>query len=432
MNDLSSPPSPPYKPTIQSNPWISIATILTLIGFYPIGLILLWGVTKWNKKIKIIITLYPLIVGILAVILIITIGAFHKSSNSIYTKSIPSVSPTTNPSSSGSTCPPNTKKVINYDTTYITQPADPKDVCELDITNSSYTYMYDTSSRAEITKKAQQSSSDFTLSIESVKLYPNLKILNISSDSFQDYNIEIQLPDAVWQSKNLQVLNISYMPFKSGVLPKEIFSLPHLKILAIYGTNLKTLPAEIGFLSDLTDLALGANNKLTSFPPGIGNLKNLTTLDLSIDNLTSLPDDFTKLQNLKQLDLSDNSFVIFPTVLTTLQNLEELNMQNNKLTSLPPGIGNLKNIKKLIFSNWSNSANEECGTSVCQKGILTWRKNGNHFSVFPDTMSQFSSLQELDLTNISISDSEKAHLKQLLPNTKIDFDTPEPLSNYAK
>ena len=58
--------------------------------------------------------------------------------------------------------------------------------------------------------------------------------------------------------------------------------------LSLFGNYLTSLPPEIGLLTNLTYLDL-ENNELTSLPPEIGLLTNLTTLDLGSNELTSLP-----------------------------------------------------------------------------------------------------------------------------------------------
>jgi Leucine-rich repeat (LRR) protein len=69
----------------------------------------------------------------------------------------------------------------------------------------------------------------------------------------------------------------------------------------------KSLPSEVGQLTNLTELDLDYN-ELTSLPPEIGQLINLTELDLRGNELTSLPLEITQLTQLKRLDLKHNNF----------------------------------------------------------------------------------------------------------------------------
>jgi Leucine-rich repeat (LRR) protein len=67
--------------------------------------------------------------------------------------------------------------------------------------------------------------------------------------------------------------------------------------------ELKTLPKEIGALSNLSHFYLDYNH-LDSLPAEIGLLENLDQLSLSRNNLTKLPDEFYNLTGLIYLDVS--------------------------------------------------------------------------------------------------------------------------------
>ncbi len=65
------------------------------------------------------------------------------------------------------------------------------------------------------------------------------------------------------------------------------------------------LPSEIGQLRDLTELNLD-HNRLTSLPPEIRHLQNLSSLDLHGNQLDHLPSEVGELTNLTLFDVSDN------------------------------------------------------------------------------------------------------------------------------
>ena len=81
--------------------------------------------------------------------------------------------------------------------------------------------------------------------------------------------------------------------------------------LRLYNNQLTELPAEIGKLTNLTELYL-YNNQLTELPAEIGKLTNLTELYLHANQLTELPAEIGKLTNLKRLDISDNKLTSLP------------------------------------------------------------------------------------------------------------------------
>ena len=67
----------------------------------------------------------------------------------------------------------------------------------------------------------------------------------------------------------------------SGEIPAELGSLSNLTQLALDFNELSgEIPAELGSLSNLTQLALDFNDLSGEIPPELGSLSNLTHLDL--------------------------------------------------------------------------------------------------------------------------------------------------------
>lgn len=98
--------------------------------------------------------------------------------------------------------------------------------------------------------------------------------------------------------------------------------------LLISNITLKSIPEEIGLLTNLTDLGL-INLSLKRIPVSIAALTNLTFLDLGNNLLTTLPLEMECLVNLEELDLSYNKFSIFPAVILKLPKLKKLHLQGN-------------------------------------------------------------------------------------------------------
>ena len=92
-------------------------------------------------------------------------------------------------------------------------------------------------------------------------------------------------------------------------LPDWIGNLSQLTKLNVYNNQLTHLPDWIGNLSQLTTLDVG-DNQLTHLPDWIGNLSQLTTLDVSLNELTHLPDSIGNLTNLRELKIHDNPLVV--------------------------------------------------------------------------------------------------------------------------
>ena len=143
----------------------------------------------------------------------------------------------------------------------------------------------------------------------------------------------------------------------------------------IFGPRISgTIPPEIGNLTNLTTLNLSSNKLTGPIPSVISNLTNLTTLNLADNQLTGdIPAQLGNLTNLTTLDLSGNELSgTIPPEIGNLTNLTSLSLHINKLTgSIPPEIGNLTNLTLLnLFSNQlSGSIPPEIGNLTNLSGL---------------------------------------------------------------
>jgi leucine-rich repeat protein SHOC2 len=128
--------------------------------------------------------------------------------------------------------------------------------------------------------------------------------------------------------------------------------------LDLQNCKITILPDSIGNLTDLTSLNLYGNS-LTSLSESIGNLSNLVELSLGNNQLTSLPASISKLTNLVSLALSRNQFTILPDWIAYLSNLTRLYLNQNQLTSLPDNIGSLVKLTELYINDnpWIDLSN---------------------------------------------------------------------------
>ena len=245
------------------------------------------------------------------------------------------------------------------------------------------------------------------------------------------------LPPEIGQLNNLTSLFLEDNQLKS--LPPEIGQLTNLTRLDLEDNDLTSLPPEITQLTNLTELDLGGNRQLefkdicmafASFPksiridadnkyasnedenillikvdggleilpPEIGQLDNLTTLDLEDNDLTSLPPEIGQLTNLTRLDLDNNQLTSLPPEIGQLTNLTTLDLKGNQLKSLPPEIWQLTNLTMLDLSV-------------------------NLISTLPSEIGQLVNLAELDMRNTLIPPEEYKKVKKLLPNCDIEYDS---------
>ena len=156
-------------------------------------------------------------------------------------------------------------------------------------------------------------------------------------------------------SNNTTVLNIVlYDNQLSGSIPAELGNLTNLTILNLRNNQLTgSIPIELGDLANLEELYLYSNQLTGSIPKELGNLINLEKLMLEYNQLTgSIPKELGDLINLTDLTLMNNQLTgSIPKELGNLTNLTFLYLHNNQLSGfIPKELGNLTNLNYLWLS----------------------------------------------------------------------------------
>ncbi|GBE92899.1 COR domain-containing protein [Nostoc cycadae] len=159
-----------------------------------------------------------------------------------------------------------------------------------------------------------------------------------------------ELLQIIEQAAKEKVTELDLSNNQLSSLPPEICQLSNLSWLLIHNNQLSNLPLEICELAGLTLLGLD-NNQLSSLPPEIGQISNLISLSLGGNQLGSLPPEIGQLANLTDLYLHNNQLGSLPPEIGQLANLTELYLDNNQLGSLPPEIGQLANLTGLYLEN---------------------------------------------------------------------------------
>ncbi|OYE03995.1 leucine-rich repeat domain-containing protein [Nostoc sp. 'Peltigera membranacea cyanobiont' 232] len=168
-------------------------------------------------------------------------------------------------------------------------------------------------------------------------------------------------------------------------------------ILDLSDKGLIKLPAEIGQLSNLSQLYL-QSNQLTMLPVEIGQLSNLTVLDLSSNQLKIVPQQIGQLSNLRELYLSSNQLKTLPQQIGQLSNLRELYLNSNQLKTLPQQIGQLSNLRELYLnSNQLETLPQQIG-QLSNLNVLNLGLN-RLLKTLPAEIGQLSNLTELDLNS---------------------------------
>lgn len=137
----------------------------------------------------------------------------------------------------------------------------------------------------------------------------------------------------------------------TGTIPRELGNLSNLTVLDLSWNDLSgEIPTEFGNLSKLTYLNLGENQLTGTIPPQLGILSNLTEMNLGENRLTgTIPTHLGNLSNLTEMNLGGNQLTgSIPIQLRNLSNLTDLNLSGNRLTgTIPTQLGNLSNLTDL-------------------------------------------------------------------------------------
>ncbi|XP_010133017.1 PREDICTED: leucine-rich repeat and calponin homology domain-containing protein 3, partial [Buceros rhinoceros silvestris] len=141
------------------------------------------------------------------------------------------------------------------------------------------------------------------------------------------------IPEAILNLQSLTFLNISRNQLST--LPVHLCSLP-LKVLIASNNKLISIPEEIGQLRQLTELDVSCN-EIQTIPPQIGNLESLRDLNVRRNNLVRLPEELAELP-LIRLDFSCNKITTIPVCYRNLRHLQTILLENNPLQSPPAQI----------------------------------------------------------------------------------------------
>lgn len=213
-----------------------------------------------------------------------------------------------------------------------------------------------------------------------------LDLSNMGIDSFPKCLLKLTGIDELDLSRN-----------KLMTIPDFISKFTSVCWLDLHSNNIKQLPPSIGQMESLCYLNL-CNNHLdsTGLPADIGNLKNLQTLNLGLNQLTVLPPTMASLTNLRELGLFDNKLTTIPEFIQALPSLLRINTKRNPVVYAQREAKDIKSTKGLYLvkeADLCTSCAEKCQEDrlrMKKKMLSSQTQPGNRFLglVTPNSVAQ--------------------------------------------
>jgi Leucine-rich repeat (LRR) protein len=154
------------------------------------------------------------------------------------------------------------------------------------------------------------------------------------------------------------------------------------------------LPKSVLQLRQLRSLDLSMN-ELEELPEWFGELTQLQSLNLSSNSLRTLPSSFEQLTQLQSLDLNWNELSEVPKSISALRQLKSLILSRNEIRFLPEWLGRLSHLKLLGLDSLNLGSVPEFLCQLTQLQSLHVGKN--KLTSLPTWLSNLVSLVELNL-----------------------------------
>ncbi|KAG0628563.1 hypothetical protein M758_1G035600 [Ceratodon purpureus] len=185
------------------------------------------------------------------------------------------------------------------------------------------------------------------------------------------------------------------------------------------------VPVGLGELKNLTSLDFGNTSLEGPIPSDLFNCTQLIYLNLSQSYMEGpIPEEISKLKLLQTLDLSFSSFSgSLPESLGDLASLQSLRLQSTSFSGLlPEGLGNLRNLKeiRLGIANFTPAAIPEWFGNLTELEVLNFNTMNFTDGPIPDWLEGMPNLRELDLSYCNLVGSIPPSLG-LLRNLEILF-----------
>jgi Leucine-rich repeat (LRR) protein len=147
-------------------------------------------------------------------------------------------------------------------------------------------------------------------------------------------------------------LSVSHNAFAE--VPAVLRSLTKLTELDLSNNHLHRIPAWLSELSALERLDF-SNNIISAVSARIGAIPRLSAIRLAGNKLSYLPDDLFEAHrhtdHLRRIDLSGNQLAVFPPAIGALAGLDSLNLRGNPIQALPASIARMADLEYFDIRN---------------------------------------------------------------------------------
>ncbi|KAM0053806.1 putative leucine-rich repeat-containing, plant-type, leucine-rich repeat domain superfamily [Helianthus debilis subsp. tardiflorus] len=228
---------------------------------------------------------------------------------------------------------------------------------------------------------------------DSLEKLRSLSVINLALN-----NLSATVPDFFANFKNLTVMKLGSCNL-IGTFPEKVLQLQSLQILDLSANrNLSGSLPNFPVNGSLRSLVLSHTSFSGEIPESIGNLKNLSTIDLMGSKFNGkIPESVEKLTQLVSLDLSLNNFIGQIPTFQKCKNLTNVKLSRNGLSEFQDRLSNLRTLD-LSFNNLSIITSDDISLVSNLPKFSSLKLASCELHKFPNLRNQ-TRLQYLDLSN---------------------------------